>query len=52
LHVAFSLLHTAGAVIVFERSRPRRYRLLDARSLVLRSSGVVEEVEFEQEGYV
>jgi len=52
LHVAFSLLHKAGAVIIFQRGRPRRYRLLDPRSLVLKTSGEVEEVEFEQEEYL
>jgi predicted nucleotidyltransferase len=51
LHVAFSKLHSAGALILFTRSRPRRYRLLDPRSLALEWSGAVERVEFRHEEY-
>lgn len=51
LYVAFSKLHSAGALILFARSRPRRYRLLDPRSLVLASAGAVEGVEFGQQQY-
>jgi predicted nucleotidyltransferase len=52
LHVALSLLHRAGAVIVFDRGRPRAYRLLDPRSLVLRTSGKIAHVDFPQEAYL
>ena len=52
LHVAFSLLHRAGAVIVFDRGRPRTYRLLDPRNLVLKTSAQVADVAFPQEAYV
>ncbi len=52
LNVAFSKLHGAGALIIFARSRPRSYRLLDPRSLALLESGVIEEARFPQEEYV
>ncbi len=52
LHVCFSKLHSVRALIVFKRSKPRLYRLLDPRSLVLGMSGEVRQVEFEQEEYV
>lgn len=52
LNVAFSELHDSGALIVFERGRPRHYRLLDPRSLILRMSGKVERVKFVQEQYL
>src|SRR2546427_5101131 len=52
LHTAFSLLHRHGAVIIFDRGRPRTYRLLDPRSLVLRTSGLVADVNFPQEAYL
>lgn len=34
-NIAFSKLHSSGALIIFDRGRPRKYRLLDPRSLVL-----------------
>jgi hypothetical protein len=34
-HVALSRLHSAGALVIFDGGRPRRYRLLDPRSLSL-----------------
>src|SRR5438445_2556061 len=52
LNVAFSLLHRACAVIVFDRGRPRTYRLLDPRSLVLATSGQTAHLEFPQEAYL
>jgi predicted nucleotidyltransferase len=38
-------------LILFAKSRPRLYRLLDPRSLALASSGAVEQAEFRQEEY-
>ena len=52
LYVAFSLLHKAGAVIIFDRGTPRTYRLLDPRSLVLKMSGAVTAPDFSQEEYL
>jgi predicted nucleotidyltransferase len=52
VHVAFSKLHSCGALIVFRRSRPRIYRLLDPGSLILRASGKINEVDFQQEEYL
>ncbi|HVB95880.1 MAG TPA: nucleotidyltransferase domain-containing protein [Nitrososphaerales archaeon] len=51
LAVAFSKLHSAGILIIFKRSRPRQYRLLDPRSFLLRSSGEVSRSGPEQEEY-
>jgi len=52
LHAAFSLLHRAGALIVFDTGRPRAYRVLDPRSLVLRSSREIAHLDFPQEAYL
>jgi len=50
-HVAFSKLHSDGALILFGRTRPKLYRLLDPRSLCLAWSGAVGGGEFAQEEY-
>jgi predicted nucleotidyltransferase len=52
LHVAFSQLHAQGALIVFQRSKPRQYRLMDPRSIILISSGELMQAEFEREEYL
>lgn len=52
VHVVSSKLHSAGALILFAKSRPRRYRLLDPRSLAMKWSGVTERAEFAQEEYL
>jgi hypothetical protein len=52
IFVAFSKLHSLGGLIVFDRGRPRRYRLLDPRSLTLRMSGEVLDPGFRQEQYL
>ena len=45
-------LHKRGALLIFERSRPRLYRLLSPENLVLLASGRVEKVSVPQERYV
>lgn len=52
LSVCFSKLHRMGALIVFGRTRPRRYRLLDPRSFLLKMSGVISQERVEQEQYI
>jgi uncharacterized protein len=52
LAVAFSKLHSAGILIVFKRTRPRQYRLLDPRSFLLESSGEVSRANIKQEQYL
>lgn len=56
VNVAFSKLHSAGALIIFERGKPRRYRLLDPASLVLLMAGEFrgtdEQDRIPQERYV
>ena len=53
LRVAFSKLHTARALTVFRRSRPRAYRLLDPVHLMLLVSGEVSSVrDLGQERYL
>jgi len=51
VHVAFSKLHAAGALLVYAKTRTRLYRVMDPRSLALKSAGAVGEVEFDQEEY-
>lgn len=41
LSVAFSKLHSRRILLVFERGRPRLYRLLDPENLILLASGLV-----------
>jgi len=52
LAVAFSKLHSAGVLLVFKRSRPRVYRLLDPRNHLLQLStpnaGKVKQEEYTQ----
>ncbi|MFQ6085712.1 MAG: nucleotidyltransferase domain-containing protein [Candidatus Bathyarchaeia archaeon] len=49
--VAWSKLHSLGAVTVFRRSRPRLYRLQDPGNLMMLFSGRVRKLEIEQEAY-
>lgn len=39
INVAFSKLHSAGALVIFDRGKPRKYRLLDPSTLVLLMAG-------------
>lgn len=50
--VAFSKLHSALALTVFLRSRPRKYRLLKPENFVLVASGRVNRVSIPQERYL
>jgi len=53
LNVAFSRLHSERILTVFERSKPRVYRLIDPSSLVLLTSETVKNVEaISQERYL
>ena len=52
LAVAFSKLHSAGILIIFKRTRPRQYRLLDPRSFLLKSSGETSQARIGQEEYL
>lgn len=53
LSVAFSKLHSKRFILVFNRSRPRLYRLLDPENMVLLASGLVKNVnEIRQERYL
>ncbi len=52
LAVAFSKLHSSQAVLVFKRSRPRLYRLLDPRNLVIAEAGTLSRIRLIQERYV
>jgi len=52
LAVAFSKLHSQGILIVFKRTKPRQYRLLDPRSFLLTSSGEVRQARIVQEEYL
>lgn len=45
LSVAFSKLHSKRLLLVFDRSRPRRYRLLDGENFLILASGVVRNVD-------
>lgn len=45
-------LRKRGLVLVFERKRPRLYRLLSPENFILLASGKVEKVEIAQERYV
>jgi len=45
LSVAFSRLHSKRLLLVFERGRPRLYRLLDAENFLFLASGVVRNVD-------
>jgi predicted nucleotidyltransferase len=45
LSVAFSKLHSKRLLLVFDRSRPRRYRLLDGENFLFLASGVVRNVD-------
>jgi len=45
LSVAFSKLHSKRILLIFERRRPRLYRLLDPENLILLASGIVKNVE-------
>jgi len=45
LSVAFSRLHSKRILVVFDRGRPRRYRLLDAENFLFLASGVVRNVD-------
>lgn len=42
LSVAFSKLHSKRFILVFNRSRPRLYRLLDPENMVFLASGIVK----------
>lgn len=52
LAVAFSKLHAATALIIFRRSRPRVYRLLDPRNYLLLAGGVVGALRLRREEHV
>ncbi len=53
LAVAFSKLHSKRILLVFQRSRPRVYRLLDPESFLLLSSEVIQQVTaIRQERYL
>jgi predicted nucleotidyltransferase len=52
LSVAFSKLHDAGVLILFARTRPRVYRLLDPRNLLLKTSGEINEERLPQEAVI
>lgn len=45
LSVAFSKLHSKRVLLVFERGKPRLYRLLDPDNFLFLASGVVKNVE-------
>jgi len=45
LSVAFSKLHSRRALLVFERGKPRLYRLLDPENFVYLASGVVKNID-------
>jgi len=45
-------LHKRGLILVFERRRPRIYRLLSPENFILIASGKVQRVEVAQERYV
>lgn len=40
--VAFSKLHSKRFILVFDRSRPRLYRLLDPENIVFLASGIIK----------
>lgn len=52
LQVAFTRMRPFGAIIVFERTKPRLYRLLDPESLVLLSSERISTFNVPQGRYV
>ncbi|MEM2912979.1 MAG: nucleotidyltransferase domain-containing protein [Candidatus Bathyarchaeia archaeon] len=53
LSVAFSKLHSKRFILVFNRSRPRLYRLLDPENIVFLASGIVKNFnEIHQERYL
>lgn len=45
LSVAFSKLHSRRVLLMFDRGRPRRYRLLDPENFLFLASDVVKNVE-------
>lgn len=45
LSVAFSRLHSRRVLLVFDRGRPRLYRLLDPENFLFLASGVVKNVD-------
>lgn len=45
LSVAFSKLHSKRVLLLFDRSRPRLYRLLDPNNFLLLASGVVRNID-------
>jgi len=53
LSVALSRLHKERVLLVFDRGRPRRYRLLDPRGFILLASGAIRNLDrIPQERYV
>jgi len=53
LSVAFSRLHKNRVLLVFDEKRPRRYRLIDPKGLILLASGTVRNMHrVPQERYV
>jgi hypothetical protein len=53
LNVAFSHLHSKRVLMIFKRSRPRLYRLLDPSLFLLLASEIIKDVEsIKQERYL
>lgn len=53
LLVAFSRLHKARILLIFDRKRPRLYRLIDPRGFIILASGLIKNVDkIKQERYI
>ena len=52
LNMAFTYLRRAGALTIFDRGRPRMYRLMNPPNFIMLSSGYVELIRIRQERYL